>query len=69
MGDQATDQTVEVCPLRVVKQNQSSEGSSMYSLIVSSYEAEARISAFVQVGKDDWMDADIPPPLGAMRHI
>ena len=29
MGDQARDQTVDVCPVRVEKQNQSSEGSSM----------------------------------------
>ena len=43
LGSQASVHTVESCPDRVVEQNQSSEGSSRYNLIVSSYEAEARI--------------------------
>lgn len=36
---------MDACPSRVEKQNQSSEGSSIYSFMVSSYEHEARICA------------------------
>src|SRR5712671_4890377 len=44
-GAHASDHTVDACPVNVAKQNQSSVGSSRYSLIVSSYEADARIYA------------------------
>jgi hypothetical protein len=38
-------QTVDVWPFKVAKGYQSSEGSSTYNLIVSSYEADARMSS------------------------
>ena len=48
-GENASAHTVDACPLSVWKQYQSSCGSSMYSFIVSSYEAEARICAGCRV--------------------
>lgn len=44
-GDHARDHTVDSCPVSVAKQNQSSLGSSRKSLMVSSYEADARTYA------------------------
>src|ERR1700744_5625718 len=51
-GENATDQTVEVCPFRVAKSYQSSDGSSIYNLIRSSYELDARICPISDLDDD-----------------
>lgn len=57
-GAHARDHTVDSCPSNVVKQNQSSLGSSRYSLIVSSYEADARIYATRTDVRKMWLMSD-----------